>query len=569
MSVLMPSPVFRWFVPTTGAPAAGYKAVFYDGGTATPKTIYQDNLNPPTPYPSPANTAILNSEGWAIIFLGPGTYKLVVTDPFDSPVFQMDDISGEGGFSSGFVDTVLDLPTASLASKFVWVSGYYETGDGGHGFFYLADSSDPDNGGYVINSSDGGKRWFRINDEDGSVRAAAFGYVGTRAEDLTNKLLTAGNYASGQDRLLRIGPGTDAFLTYPFALMTFYANGGIHFEPGSMLTGSGTPFTIQIYGAATGSPEQHFTNLPVEFWTPQTNANPEWFGARAQSFTDNTAAFTKWLACLAEHFILPAGTWGYTNTTTFVFPAKPMNLYGTIHAITTGSDIPPGVHYPDPSIFSLDQITLKGGAIITDDGATGVDIVGKVAINGEVTVTDNINSTGNIIAGVDGNGQIQSNAGTSSVSFAAGGNYGTANGTASTTGTGEVDLLTFGIAANAIVSVSDRLIATASGTYIGSTGDKTVRMYAGTKLLAAHTAVGAGTGAWRLVVNLYKGFSTNYWYDWVFNGITGSTQIYNMNAGESFPVDWATGFNLKVTGQCVAGQIVNSALSAVIMPMKV
>jgi hypothetical protein len=579
MTALLSTIPFRWFKGSDGTPAAGYYVEFYEPGTATPKTIYQDDLIPPTPYPSPSNTAILNAEGYANIFLKPGNYKIIIRDELFAQVFELDNIPGGGtSFGTGFVDRVVD-PLASgpglaevdpAANPFVWCAGYFEKGDGGHGFFWNASSVEPEDGGYVIASTiNPAIRWFRVPDESTDVRAASFGYIGTRAEDLTNQLLSAAGYASGHGLRLLIGPGTNASISSPDdSDFVLYVLGGIHFTDDSLFRGFGEFLNMQIFGTVTGTPVKHFEGFQAIFSTPQGNENPEWFGAVADFSFNNTAAFVAWFASGAMAYTLPAGVWGYANTTLLVFPTVPVTLLGSINSTVTGPDIPTGVYFPNDSRFRVGEIVFPDGGTIADGGPNGVQVGGDLFVTGAANVTGNINSDGNISAGVDGQGQIRSHAGTSLDDFAAGGVYGTVASATPTSGTGETDLLSIPIAANAIITNNDKLTITASGTYIGAAGTKTVSVYAGSKFLGGHTAVAMVTGAWKIVLNLYKKAATNYAYDWVFNGISGVTQEFSMNAGESFPVDWATGFNLKVTGQASVGNVVNYALSVEIMPVK-
>lgn len=579
MTVLMPSPVFRWFVPAqngTGlVPAAGYKAKFYAAGTADPKTIYLDSEG--TPYPSPSNEAELNSEGYAVIYLGDGGYKLVVTDPDDAEVFTLDNIFGGGSFGSGFVETVIasddpatnGLAQADTANRFTWCAGYWEIGDGGHGFFWNETSSDPDDTGYTIASTfDPTKRWFRVPDESGSVRAASFGYVGTRSEDLSDQLLAASTYCQGHGFMLTIGYGSSATLSMSGGNFYLYAP-FIHFESGSMLTGDGSFPELHFVGVVSGTAEQHFTNFQAYFTSPdQGNANPEWFGA-ASGALDNQPSFTKWFASNAKAFTLPAGTWNVANTTEFIYPTVPFDLLGTITG-TIGSDIPPGVYYPSESRFRVGEIKFPNLTTIT--GATGNDVAvdGNLTTTGSITSADtaNINAGGSltaksdVVAGYNGtSGSLSGRIGTSASRFNAGGQYSTLFGSVATSGTSQTNLMDAAIAANSMVNDGDRLRVTIGGNYSnpGSSGTHTWNVIFVTGTLTVFLFPGTNNyalGSWRGVIDIWKSGAS-----FISSGSFGLTDTLAPAAAsstdyETFAIDWTAIQTIRVRATCAtAGSV--------------
>ena len=83
---VMPNPKVQFF--TGNAPLAGGKVYTYEANTSTPKATYADaegvTMN--------SNPVILDSEGRASIYLS-GTYKTIVTDSLDVPIFSEPNIS--------------------------------------------------------------------------------------------------------------------------------------------------------------------------------------------------------------------------------------------------------------------------------------------------------------------------------------------------------------------------------------------------------------------------------------------------------------------------------------------
>ncbi len=551
MPVLMPSPVFRWFVPAqngTGlVPAAGYIAAFYSAGTDIAKTIYHPNG---APYASPANEATLNSEGYAEIWLGAGSYKLRVLNPDRAEIYTLDNITGAGSFGTGFVETVQPTDSAPTfgpnglaqldpaANKFTWVSGYWAVGDGGHGFFWNETSSEADDTGYVIASAiDGTKRWFRVQDEDGSVRAASFGYVGNRAEDLSTELLAASAYASGQIKRLVIGPGNAATISTTEEGFALYALGGLYLEPGSMITGDGSFENLFITGYVSGSAEQHFTDCQPLFETPQMNENPEWFGSNV-SLLDNTAAFSNWFASQAAAFTLPPGVWKYANTTAFPYPNAPFILLGSIEA-TTGSDIPSGYHGTADSRYHI----------------------GALDVVGEMTGGASIALQSNVIAGGGAAGLLKARAGTGSRIYAASGQYGAVIDVAQTVGTGEEDLLSTGLSGGTLFIAGDRICIAAVGNYQAASGVKTVKLKIGSVTVVTATITDT-TGWWRLEVSIYCAGSGNFKYDSQFLlSAASSAHSPQIISGALTGIDFTVSNTILITGQAAAGFIANDILN--------
>jgi hypothetical protein len=570
MPVLMPSPVFRWFVPAqngTGlVPAAGYKAKFYSAGTTDAKAIYDVD---DTLYSSPSNIATLNSEGYAGIKLGNGSYKLVVTTAADVEVYTQDNISGGGTFGSGFVPTVIATdgpPTNGLAQhdtaeQFTWCAGYWEIGDGGHGFFWNETSTDPDDGGYTIASTfDPTKVWRRVQDEDGAVRAASFGYIGTRAGNLTDELLAACAFCTTNNKTLRIGPGDVAIIGQGLAETHLYAP-EFYLEPGSMLTGDGTSeATIVFHGFVDGSAEQHFTDVGYLLDTIQINNHPEWSGGSYGSL-DNTDAFVHWFASGSGAYILPPGVWKYSNTTAFPYPTVPFLMYGSIDA-TTGSDIPSGYYGTDTSRFRLNQILLTGGATITGAGGNltiSGDISGdSISSSGNVSAIGSVSALGSVISGTD----LIAAANTSSVTFKAGGQYQHIEDNATTSGTGATNLLSTVIAEGTFAANGDHLRICLSGISSGaSVQEKVITVTVGGVTICSLN-IAFQNASWQVEIDAWYSSSSLFCANKMFAG-----QSVVSNVIKSTPISWVPDRTLQCIGTAaVTGDITQQMLSIQYFP---
>lgn len=90
MARISPTPKFRAF-DSNGDPLSGGKLYTYEAGTTTPKTTFTD-ANEGTPN---ANPIILDSDGYADLWLGAGSYKFVLDDANDVTIYTVDNIEGD------------------------------------------------------------------------------------------------------------------------------------------------------------------------------------------------------------------------------------------------------------------------------------------------------------------------------------------------------------------------------------------------------------------------------------------------------------------------------------------
>lgn len=546
MLPLSPEIAQRWFVPAQSGvglvPAAGYLLKYYDAGTDTPKAIYDGDG---TVYPSPSSVAILNSEGYAVasggavgVRFGAGNYKVRVCEPEVSPsptggtaVYTLDNLDGDSTFGTGFVDVVIDAtgttglkdaPTSS--GTFVFCGGYQAIGDGGHGFFWNKTSSDADDGGYVIASVvDATKRWFRIQDESGDVRAASFGYIGTLSQNLNTKFVAAASYANSHDLRLVVGPGNSATIGVNGADLAVHAP-EIHLEPGAVLKAVSGAHNLQLYGIVTGYNEVHFSGWTgLVFNTPQVLSQPWWFGAAPTS--ENTAAFTAWLASqpVAGAFILPPGDWKLTTGGSWPCGAtQPILMYGRIVGVDAVV-VPTGYYGTNDSQLRFFRLLFKNGVTL-DSAAAGkvlltgeLDITGLLAVTGAITATSDITglnlvgtnsvtSNTNSIAGGTGAGKFLARTGTSIKQYGCGGEY-TQDVTAyPSSGTTLQDLGTASIVAHSLTTEGDRLRLTVGGGYTADgTSSQLFEILIGTINVAPLTVVSMIVdGNWKLVLDILK-----------------------------------------------------------------
>jgi hypothetical protein len=107
------------------------------------------------------------------------------------------------------VDTIADLRATTKAQPTVWVSGYYEKGDGALGsniFEWDATSTEDDNGGTIIKLDSVATGRYKLR-YSGSVNVKWFGAVGDGATDDTAALQNAINYSNSIGNTLTINAG--------------------------------------------------------------------------------------------------------------------------------------------------------------------------------------------------------------------------------------------------------------------------------------------------------------------------------------------------------------------------
>ena len=307
---LTPSPVQWWFIPRdiivgpSGGlvPAAGYKFKYYNAGTWDAATIYQDANG--TPYASPSNTAVLNSSGYATVFLAPGGYKFQVTDASDVQVFALDNITGGGigGDATAFLQSIIPSSTsiglvglASATYGFAYCAGYYGQQDGGGDLFFCITSSAAADGGYCFAADDTAKRWFRIPRETGVVNSLAFGCIPSNSVDRTTALQAADAYAATNKAQLVISNNQDSDLSD--SVQKIILAGTVTLTSGTQII-RGTPLFTSNSGTATLkftnfiAPPNHIfaSDVTINFLQANQNIFLEWFGGVGDASTDDSAA---------------------------------------------------------------------------------------------------------------------------------------------------------------------------------------------------------------------------------------------------------------------------------------
>lgn len=193
MAKLSPLPVWS-IIDAVGVTIPGALLYTFKAGTSTPKETFTDH----TGAISATNPIVADSAGRLSVWLGPGYYKLVLTNGEGATLFDPDHIEGTviwtkdyvsasgGGGDSALVLSVENIEALRALTGYddgtiVNVRGYFEANDGGGGWFYYKDdSTDADNGGTVIldDSSPATGRWIRFVNCPVDVRwfGAGFGY---------------------------------------------------------------------------------------------------------------------------------------------------------------------------------------------------------------------------------------------------------------------------------------------------------------------------------------------------------------------------------------------------------
>jgi hypothetical protein len=538
---LAPQTPFQWLTPAQSGvglvPAVGYKVKWYEAGTTTPKIIYTDAALS-VPYPAPSNTAVLDDEGRALIYLSAGGYKMVVTTPLDSPVYTQDNINGGNNFGTGFAANFAALTSVNTAlNSFCYIPGYYTSGDGGEGMFYLATSSASPDGGYVQSSDDSSRRWLRVPDENGDVRAASFGYCGAGVR--TDELLAADAYAVSIGARLRIQ--LDVCTSSSIML-----GSSLVFNQTAALNANGTA-TLVVYGVVEAGGWNLFSSWTSVTLSYNQESRPEWLGATLSADpTANAAAFAKWKASNAGVFVVPPGTWPHTGTFTPV--ADRITIF-----IGSVGDRPSGTFYGPASLLSGNlSLTLTGtfgltGPISLTGNATLVgnltqtgnqNITGDLILSGLATVGGltslsdvsasnivqggEVHGTGNVIAGFGDLGYLSQRAGSSATFFKAGGNGQVALGNGSAS-----------LGAGALGNNGDYIKIVCSGFITATTGPNYTVTVGAAQIFSATLNTFAATGSpwsYQIVVYLFRTGATTYYSTGTVTMATAGTGSYSAAA---------------------------------------
>ena len=141
MSVLSPAAKLQ-FTDITGAPLVGGFLYTYAAGTTTPLATYTDSsgtsLN--------SNPVVLNARGEASVWLGANTYKFKLTDPNNTEIWTVDNITAPTSALSPVLsgNVVINTDSSSPALKITQI--------GTGAVLRVQDSTDPDVTPFIIDN---------------------------------------------------------------------------------------------------------------------------------------------------------------------------------------------------------------------------------------------------------------------------------------------------------------------------------------------------------------------------------------------------------------------------------
>lgn len=298
---LLSLPVWQVF-SDSGVPLAGAKLYGYEAGTTTPKPFYTNSSGL---YES--NPVVFDSAGRADVWVGDGSYKLVLKDANDTTVWTVDNVSvnGSGGIVQG-VDTMADLKELSTTgARTAVLLGYNSAGDGGGGVFYWdSTSTASDDGGVTIrpDSRPAQGRWKRVITS--RVNARWFGATGDGTTNDAPAVIAARAYCDENKKTLHFDAGTylldsdPSLSSIPIAL-----------DDNVMLKWSGFAPDIQI--SSIDELSQHFdissvSDVPTLSGVGAQAIRPEWFDSVTMAVQCATNSSVKTVALAEKTYFFTA-----------------------------------------------------------------------------------------------------------------------------------------------------------------------------------------------------------------------------------------------------------------------
>lgn len=299
------APLPKWQVfDGTGTPLSGAKLYTFLAATSTPANTYTNYVgDTPAAWP-----LVFDSEGRSEVWLGTGSYKLILLNSVDSTIWSVDGVQGSGGAGSAGMQSVQKVVGASNSLRalsagicdLVTAMGYSDSSDGGGGTFRWKSSSVlTDDGGYVIKpaASDAttSGRWFRLI--SGPVNPRWWGAVGDGATDDSGAFSNAKTYLTTYSPTSGFQVPAGNYSLGSLSDTTFFSTHAVNLLPNAILkwsTGS-----VQINAViAQDDTSKHFDLGSIPVFPKGATVSPLWFGALGDGTNDDSTAINRAIGSL-------------------------------------------------------------------------------------------------------------------------------------------------------------------------------------------------------------------------------------------------------------------------------
>jgi len=357
---LLPNYIMRQF-NNDGKMLSGGKIYFYQSGTNTPKTVYQD-VSGTIPHTNPV---ILDASGSETIFLGSGAYRIKVTDlndvQVDSPVdgiigSSLGGVAYDSTANTTLLQTYAELRALSTTPDLVYVAGRTTEGDGGQGWFqYIPSATDLDDDAIILTSQTGSKVYKRIF--DGVIDPRWSGLVYSVSIDQASNFNknTALSVKYGLPVLYTASTYINQNVTIPDNSTVQMADNAVFistlsvtmtFASGSVFLGSDRCFGQSV------SPKFNNTIEEIKLSWMAGNTADERMDKLLLSTTNKDM-----IVVIDESVSIAASTWVFPNVLRFV--------NGSIITFTGSSSLDVTANYIEPKAIKMFQISSTGSKIFT------------------------------------------------------------------------------------------------------------------------------------------------------------------------------------------------------------